>query len=641
MQDIIKGYPIPKVGHYKVCARSMTYNQSAYIEDCLNGVAMQQTDFPFVHYVIDDCSTDGEQDVIKAWMDRECDMVHAEYYDNDICTITLVNNKINPNCTLVVYFLKKNMYGNPKKRELHKLWSDVCPYIALCEGDDYWTDPYKLQKQVDWLDVNKHYTAIASNTQNITHDGKNIALFSYKPSRDLIDMGEIIRERQFHTAAIIYRKSAMVSSPAKESKTSWDTYLWCCLMSQGPIRYENDVTCVYRLGTGVTATTERIKWIKIQESWQNILYKTFSPQYITYNDSFYPLLIDIFSVMTDKDINKENKIQLKALFKKYITPSLLMKMMPMMFRHYAWKFKGIFVKMTSHYLKAIFNRLHIVFEILRERYVRIFMTAPQVMSREDTINYILQKKCSVSRNGDGEVFLMTGKSIDFQRYDARLSKLMKKALAEQDERYLPCVINVFDKHYDRGTYYYNHLVSYRYYWYKLTNPKVIYGDAGITRFYSTKSDVTRAKETVVSLRRIWDKRNLLIVEGEQSRLGVGNDLFANAAAIRRILVPSIDAFSRYDEIKQATENNSDRDTLILLAIGPTATALAYELYKDGYWAIDIGHVDICYEWYIRGLERGDNIPGKYTNESDGEKLVGTLPESALAKFHSEIIAEIH
>lgn len=65
MQDIIKGYPIPKVGHYKVCARSITYNQSAYIEDCLNGVAMQQTNFPFVHHVIDDCSTDGEQNVIK------------------------------------------------------------------------------------------------------------------------------------------------------------------------------------------------------------------------------------------------------------------------------------------------------------------------------------------------------------------------------------------------------------------------------------------------------------------------------------------------------------------------------------------------------------------------------------------------
>lgn len=297
--------------------------------------------------------------------------------------------------------------------------------------------------------------------------------------------------------------------------------------------------------------------------------------------------------------------------------------------------------MISHYLKALFNRLYLVFEILRERYTRFFLTVPTVMSREETIDYILQNKCSVSRNGDGEIFLMRGKSIDFQNSNSRIAELMKQALSERNEKYLPCIIDVFRKDFKPTSYYKNHLLHYRYYWYKFTNPKVKYGDAGITRFYSTKSDAARAKETVASLRRIWDKKNVLIVEGEQSRLGVGNDLFDNAAVIKRILAPSLNAFSRYDEIKQVTENNSDKDTLILLALGPTATALAYELYKDGYWAIDIGHVDICYEWYIRGLERGDNIPGKYTNESDGEKLVGTLPESALAKYHSEIIAEIH
>ena len=297
--------------------------------------------------------------------------------------------------------------------------------------------------------------------------------------------------------------------------------------------------------------------------------------------------------------------------------------------------------MKRHYLKALFNRRYLLFELLREWYVRFFMPAPIVMSREETIDYILQNKCSVSRNGDGEIFLMRGRRIDFQESNPRLSELMKRALSESNAQYLPCIIDVFRKDYKPSPYYRTHLLHYRYYWYKFTNSKVMYGDAGITRFYGSPKDAVRAKETVESLRRIWDKRNILIVEGEKSRLGIGNDLFDNAIVIRRILAPSINAFSRYDEIKQVTENNSDKDTLILLALGPTATALAYELYKDGYWAIDIGHVDICYEWYIRGLERGDNIPGKYTNESDGEKLVGTLPESALAKYHSEIIAEIH
>ena len=296
--------------------------------------------------------------------------------------------------------------------------------------------------------------------------------------------------------------------------------------------------------------------------------------------------------------------------------------------------------MIRHYLKAILNRIYLVFEMLRERYTRFFMIAPTVMSREETIDYIVKNKCSVSRNGDGEIFLMRGKSIDFQNSNSRIAELMKLALSESNEKYLPCIIDVFRKDFEPSSYYKNHLLHYRYYWYKFTNSKVKYGDAGITRFYSVKSDVTRAKETVASLRRIWDKKNVLIVEGEMSRLGVGNDLFDNAKSIRRILAPSIDAFSRYDEIKLTTENHADKDTLVLLALGPTATALAYELYKDGYWAIDIGHIDICYEWYLRGLERGANIPGKYTNESDGEKLVGTLSDTVMGKYRTEIIAEI-
>lgn len=59
-KSIFPGFPVPQNDYYKVYVRSITYNQAPYIEDCMNGVAMQQTDFPFVHHVIDDCSTDGE-----------------------------------------------------------------------------------------------------------------------------------------------------------------------------------------------------------------------------------------------------------------------------------------------------------------------------------------------------------------------------------------------------------------------------------------------------------------------------------------------------------------------------------------------------------------------------------------------------
>ena len=75
-----KDYPIIQQD-FKVLIRCFTYNQCKYIEDALNGFAMQKTNFPFVCLVMDDASTDGEQDVIKAWMERECDMRKAEKLD--------------------------------------------------------------------------------------------------------------------------------------------------------------------------------------------------------------------------------------------------------------------------------------------------------------------------------------------------------------------------------------------------------------------------------------------------------------------------------------------------------------------------------------------------------------------------------
>ena len=161
--NIKQGFPTPPKDCFKINVRSITYNHAQYIEDCLNGVAMQKTDFPFVHHVIDDCSTDGEQDVIKAWIERECDIDNADFYDNDICTITIAKHRINSNYTVVAYFLKQNMFRNPQKGELYKLWDNACPYIAFCEGDDYWKLPNNLKTKVDWLESHDDYSACMSN----------------------------------------------------------------------------------------------------------------------------------------------------------------------------------------------------------------------------------------------------------------------------------------------------------------------------------------------------------------------------------------------------------------------------------------------------------------------------------------------
>lgn len=305
----------------KVSVCCITYNHAKNLRQCFDGFLMQKTNFKYEILVHDDASTDGTIDIINEYASKYPDL-------------------INP------YIQKENQYskGNGFVGLTINFNRAKGKYIALCEGDDYWTDPLKLQKQVDFLDMHPKYSAVTGNAIRIKEDGTKIGLFSTTPSRDLTDMGEIVRSRQFHTASILYNREAYQKAPMYNSANGWDTWQWCCLMSQGPIRYEDEVNCIYRCGTGVTSSTKRIKWILIQEKWENRLFESFSPQYITYNDAYYPLLMDVFSVMTNKDTSIEDKKQLRALFKKYITPSLFMEMVPMMFKHYASRLKRTLTK---------------------------------------------------------------------------------------------------------------------------------------------------------------------------------------------------------------------------------------------------------------------------------------------------------
>jgi len=84
---------------------------------------------------------------------------------------------------------------------------------------------------------------------------------------------------------------------------------------------------------------------------------------------------------------------------------------------------------------------------------------------------------------------------------------------------------------------------------------------------------------------------------ELSRLGVGNDLFNNTRSILRIICPSKNAYSKYSEILRIVKKQ-EKSKAVLIALGPTATVLAYDLTIAGYHAVDIGHIDIEYEWYL-------------------------------------------
>ena len=163
-----------------------------------------------------------------------------------------------------------------------------------------------------------------------------------------------------------------------------------------------------------------------------------------------------------------------------------------------------------------------------------------------------------------------------------------------------------------------------------------YYDAYVTRPYASYLDnnTDAPKQRFDALKKIWQGRNLVIVEGEKSRLGIGNDLFAGAKSIVRILGPAEHAFDRYEELLAETKKQG-KDKLVLVALGPTATVLAYDLAIEGYQALDIGHVDMEYEWFLAGKGRKTEVKTKYNNEVAGGDQVEDIHD---AEYESQIIA---
>lgn len=248
-------YPAPKQ-EYKVLVRCFTFNHSKYIEDALNGFAMQQTSSPFVCLVMDDASTDGEQEVIKAWMERECDMSRAETIDIPTSVVIIVPHKTNASCTFAFYLLKQNLYGTGDKKMNHVYpWRAKCEYEALCEGDDYWIDPLKLQKQVDFMDKNQEYSMCFANAVEHYEDGsRDDKAFSLVDDRDY-DGVEFYEDWIIPTATVLFRANIVESDVYKSAINSrkfihGDIVLFLSCAACGKVRGSLDKFSVYRRHIG-------------------------------------------------------------------------------------------------------------------------------------------------------------------------------------------------------------------------------------------------------------------------------------------------------------------------------------------------------------------------------------------------------
>ena len=275
--------------------------------------------------------------------------------------------------------------------------------------------------------------------------------------------------------------------------------------------------------------------------------------------------------------------------------------------------------------------------IIFDRLYSVLHNPPVVVGIEGTLQQILTKNYSACRFGDGELKLLCGKQTWFQEAHPLLKQRLQEILMNRQPNLLVCVPNVFGslsslKDSDQK-YWRLHIIRNRKTWYKHMNRNRPYFDAFISRCYLPYIDKEEAIHYFHLWKRIWDKRDLLIIEGEKTRLGVGNDLFANTLSVKRILCSNTQAFSHYEKLVSSVLSY-DRHYLVLLALGPTATVMAADLCSMGYQALDVGHLDIEYEWFLRRATGKIPIPGKFVNEAGAGRGVGEMDDE---RYLNEII----
>ncbi len=191
---------------------------------------MQKTNFPFVAIVHDDASTDGTADIIREYAEKYPDIIKPIYET-------------------------ENQYSK-RDGSLTRIMKEACEvtgakYIAMCEGDDYWTDPLKLQKQVDFLESHSEYS-LCFHRVDVVSDGnntQNTACFEHLCQREYT-VDEIMKVWTVPTCSTMYKVEMMNKVPYNSNFQYGDNVLWCTCAKYGKLFCLMDKMANYRRNEG-------------------------------------------------------------------------------------------------------------------------------------------------------------------------------------------------------------------------------------------------------------------------------------------------------------------------------------------------------------------------------------------------------
>lgn len=236
---------------------------------------------------------------------------------------------------------------------------------------------------------------------------------------------------------------------------------------------------------------------------------------------------------------------------------------------------------------------------------------------EESLEKLAESNKSLARFGDGEFAVIHGGEIGFQDKNGELGDRLNYVLSHPVENCfiaVPDAINNYDNLTEESfTFWVKNMVRHRREWMKVLSEEETYLSTNMTRLYIRYKNKENCGKNFLRLMNVWKDKDILLVEGKATALGVGNDLLNTANSVIRIICPPNNAFEKYDLILETVKKYA-KGRLILLALGPTATVLAYDLALLGYRALDVGHCDVEYEWYLQGTDFKVAIKNKYVNE---------------------------
>ena len=216
----------------------ITYGHEKYIRQAIEGVLMQETDFDFELIVANDNSPDNSDKVI----------------------VDLIEN--HPKGKLIKYIDRKNNIG--MQANFSDAYSNCSgKYIANCEGDDYWTGPYKLQKQVDFLENNTDYVLVFHKIKILHPDGKLVNDFVTKVPENYETLETLAKYGNYiHTPSVVF-KNVITNLPYEITISPiGDYFLYLILAQHGKLKYFEEEMAVYRFGVGIHSTQGQIKMAK-------------------------------------------------------------------------------------------------------------------------------------------------------------------------------------------------------------------------------------------------------------------------------------------------------------------------------------------------------------------------------------------